>query len=199
MVSTGGEDQDVIGLARSGDMGCVQVFFIRDGKLTGRDHFFLTSLDDTGDDEALAAFIKQYYSNADLCAQGDLALPRPEEAEVLTEWLSGRRGSKVTLRVPQRGEKRRLVEMVTENAALVLAERESEQSRRLARVEQGLTELKELWGCPRFPGGSKRLTSPTPKGRKPWPRWWSSSTASRRRRSTAASGSATSKGPTTLR
>jgi excinuclease ABC, C subunit len=151
VVSTGGEDQDVIGLARAGDMGCVQVFFIRDGKLTGRDHFFLTSLDDTGDDEALAAFIKQYYSNATFVPKEILLSHAPEEAEVLMEWLSGRRGSKVTLRVPQRGEKRRLVEMVTENAALVLAERESEQSRRLARVEQGLTELKELLGLPTLP------------------------------------------------
>lgn len=151
VVSTGGEDQDVIGLARLGDAGCVQVFFIRDGKLTGRDHFFLTSLDDTGDTEALTAFLKQYYSDATFVPP-EILLSHPVEDEaLLAQWLTARRGTKVQLRVPQRGEKRRLVEMVTQNAELVLGEREADASRRVQRIEQGLAELQEVLGLPRLP------------------------------------------------
>lgn len=148
VVSTGGEDQDVVGLARSNGAGCVQVFFIRDGKLTGRDHFFLTALEDTEDQEALAAFLKQYYSNASFVPKEILLSHPVEEEEVLAQWLSERRGSKVYLRVPQRGEKRRLVEMVTQNAALVLGEREAAHARKAERVERGLAELQELLGLP---------------------------------------------------
>lgn len=152
VVSTGGEDQDVIGLARSADVGCVQVFFVRDGKLTGRDHFFLTSLDEeTTDTEALTAFIKQYYSNATFVPREILLSHPVEDGELLAQWLTQKRGSKVTLRVPQRGEKKRLVEMVTQNAELVLGEREASDQRRVERIEQGLAELQEVLGLPHLP------------------------------------------------
>ena len=151
VVSTGGEDQDVIGLARSGGAGCVQVFFIRDGKLTGRDHFFLTALDDTSDEEALTAFLKQYYSDAAFVPKEILLSHPVEDEELFAQWLSERRGGKVSLRVPQRGEKKRLVEMVIQNAELVLGEREADEHRRTEKIERGLAELREVLGLARLP------------------------------------------------
>lgn len=151
VVSTTQLDQDVIGMARAGETVCVQIFFIRDGKLTGRDHFFLEARESTGDDEALSAFLKQYYADAAMVPKEILLPGEVEDQSVLAEWLSERRGSKVTLRVPQRGEKRRLVEMVAHNAALVLGENEARRSRRMERVEEGLSELQEVFGLQRPP------------------------------------------------
>jgi len=151
VVSTTMIDQDVIGMARSGDNVCVQIFFIRDGKLTGRDHFFLDAAEHDSDEEALAAFLKQYYSEAGFVPKEILLPIKPEDEAVLVDWLSEVKGSKVALRVPQKGEKRRLVEMVAQNASLVLGESESKRSRRLERIEGGLAELQEALGLDRPP------------------------------------------------
>jgi len=151
VVSTTMLDQDVIGMASAGETVCVQVFFIRDGKLTGREHFFLDVAEHAPDDEALAAFLKQYYADASFVPKEILMPTQPEDEALLADWLSERRGSKVSLRVPQRGEKRRLVEMVAHNAALVLGEREAKRSRRLERVEEGLAQLQEAFGLERLP------------------------------------------------
>ena len=146
VVSDDGNDQDVIGMARSGNSLCVQVFFVRDGKLTGREHFFLEGAGDTSDAEALGAFVQQYYAEAAFVPREILLPEELEDQEVLAEWLSRRRGGKVTLRVPKRGEKRRLVEMVTHNAVLVLGESEAKRARVLERRSQALTQLQELFG-----------------------------------------------------
>lgn len=151
IVSTAGEDQDVIGIARSGDVACVQVFFVRDGKLTGRDHFYFDAPPDSPDEEVLAAFMGRFYADAAFIPKEILLPLRLEEHEVTGEWLTARRGARVHLRVPARGEKRRLVEMVNQNAALVLGEREAKESRRLAHVEEGLRELQEVLGLPALP------------------------------------------------
>lgn len=146
VVNDDGNDQDVIGMARADGAVCVQIFFIRDGKLTGRDHFFLEGGAETSDEEALAAFVQQYYAESTFVPKEVLLPQSVEDMEVLAEWLSGRRGNKVSLRVPQRGEKRRLVEMVTQNASLVLGESEAKRSRRMERVDEGLSLLQELFG-----------------------------------------------------
>ena len=148
VVSTGGEDQDVVGLARSNGAGCVQVFFIRDGKLTGRDHFFLTALDDTEDEEALRPFSSSTTAMPPLYPKRSFSRIRSRRKKCSPSGSLNGRGSKVYLRVPQRGEKRRLVEMVTQNAALVLGEREAAHARKAERVERGLAELQELLGLP---------------------------------------------------
>ncbi len=151
VVNEGGLDQDVIGMAREGDAICVQIFFVRDGKLTGRDHFFLEGGAETSDQEALTAFVKQYYSESTFVPKEVLLPEELEEMGVLAEWLSGLRGNKVTLRVPLRGEKRRLVEMVTKNAALVLGESEAKRSRHMERIDEGLALLQETFGLERPP------------------------------------------------
>ena len=151
VVSASGGDQDVIGIARSRDVACVQVFFVRDGKLTGRDHFYFDAPAESPDEEVLSAFMGRFYADAAFVPKEILLPLTLEEQSVIEEWLTSRRGSRVQLRVPVRGEKRRLVEMVNQNAALVLGEREAKESRRLERVEEGLLQLQEVLGLPAPP------------------------------------------------
>ena len=127
-----GEDRDVLAVAKEEADAVVQVFFIRGGKLIGREHFYLrTSYDD---DEAyiLENFIKQYYGGTPF-VPGELMLPmKVDDINLLEEWLGEKRGGKVTIRVPQKGTKEKLVEMATTNARLIL----SKDKERLKREEQ---------------------------------------------------------------
>lgn len=151
VVSTKGGDEDVVGFSRLEESACVQVFFVRDGQLSGRDHFFLDVPPETTDEELLSSFLKQYYTDAVFVPAQVLLSRDIEEHDVLAEWLTTKRGTKVTVRAPKRGEKKRLVDMVTKNAELVLGEREATRSRRLERVEGALAELQEILGLPHPP------------------------------------------------
>ncbi|HEX6971260.1 MAG TPA: excinuclease ABC subunit UvrC, partial [Limnochordia bacterium] len=149
IVSASQEDQDVIGLARDGGASCVQIFFVRGGKLIGREHFYMDAAQgaaEAEDAEVVQAFVEQYYAQA-TAVPAEVILPVPiAEPDVVANWLSERRGRRVRLTVPRRGPKRRLVEMVTENAALVLKERLAEADRRQAEAERALAELQEVLG-----------------------------------------------------
>jgi excinuclease ABC subunit C len=116
IISSAFVDQDVIAMARQDGEVCMQVFFVRGGKLIGREHFLLNGgdLDDGG--EVITSFIKQFYN-------GDTYVPKEiimqyeiEDVEIIGSWLSEKRGSKVKLTVPQKGEKHKLIEMVSKNA-----------------------------------------------------------------------------------
>ena len=105
-IVTGAGDQDIIGLAQSAAGTCVQVFFVRSGKMVGRDHFMLAGSEHEGDDEVLAAFVKQYYSKATFIPREillPLALP---ERDLIGNWLGELKGGRVMLEVPKRGTKR---------------------------------------------------------------------------------------------
>jgi len=121
-IVTGAGDQDAIGLARSLDGTCAQVFFIRSGKLVGRDHFMLAGGEDESDDEVLAAFIKQYYSKAAFVPREVLLPLEIPERELLTEWLTSLKGGRVSVESPRRGSKKDLVSMAAGNAQIVLDE-----------------------------------------------------------------------------
>ncbi len=151
IVSLDNIDQDIIGYARVEDLACVQVFFVRGGKIIGSEHFFLDA--PVGDEgrEILTAFVQQYYATASFVPK-ELLLPEAlAEEEVITQWLSGLKGARVYLRVPKRGEKKRLVEMVEKNAGLVLQERLTRQERERNRRRQGLEELQSLLGLAELP------------------------------------------------
>ncbi|MFZ5815751.1 MAG: excinuclease ABC subunit UvrC [Bacillota bacterium] len=144
-------DLDAISYAKSYDEANLQVFFVRQGKLVGRDSFIMSGADEMTGGEILAAFIEQHYNQTDFVPKEILVSEEIEEAEVLEEWLSAKRGSKVVLRRPQRGEKRELVEMVTQNAAEGMAERRKQREQELAATEGALHELQAQLNLDRLP------------------------------------------------
>lgn len=144
IVSADEIDQDVFGFARAGDLACVQVFFIRGGKLIGREHFMLDCRIDEEPGEILTAFVKQYYYEQSVIPKEVLTGEELTEADLLSEWLSDRRGSRVYFRHPKRGDKKALVDMVTENAQMVLDVARSQAERKEKEISRGLWELAHL-------------------------------------------------------
>ena len=142
-IITGSGDQDAVGLARSAAGTCVQVFFVRSGKLVGRDHFLLANSEDEEDAEVLAAFLKQYYSQAAFIPREvllPLALP---EQPLLSQWLSQAKGGRVGVETPKRGTKADLVQMASGNAATVLEEELLRLRSDQERTDTALLELAE--------------------------------------------------------
>jgi len=140
-IATDAGDVDAIGLARLDDETCAQIFFIREGKVTGRESFLLSGANDANDAQAVTEFIKQYYSRAQISAAEILlptALPE-DDAKLLSEWLG------VKLVTPQRGVKRSLVDMAIQNAEKVLKEQGTRDK------GQGIEELKKFLNLPRLP------------------------------------------------
>jgi excinuclease ABC subunit C len=144
IVTSANVDQDVLGLALADALACVQVFFVRGGKVVGSEHFFLDVGEEEDQSEILRSFVQQYYNQTRFVPQEVLLPLVIESGDVVEAWLSRKRGGRVHLRRPQRGEKRRLVEMVSENARLVLAERQERASARQRHNEAGLRQLKEV-------------------------------------------------------
>lgn len=137
------EEQDVVALAMEGDQICAQVFFVREGRVVGRDHFMLQGGEGVEPGEALAAFMKQHYAGAAFIPREILVavdLP-PEEQEAITDWLTQLRGSRVFIRRPRRGDKRRLVELAAENARVMLEQEHQRQELDQQRTTGALAEL----------------------------------------------------------
>ncbi len=151
IVSSAGADQDVIAFAREEGDACVQVFFIRGGKLLGREYFVLEGAQDEDEREVMAAFLKQFYEEAAYVPPEVLLPEQIEEALVIEQWLKGKRGAKVTLRVPRRGHKRELVALAAENAAETLAALRAQWQADAHKHEQALTELREALDLPTPP------------------------------------------------
>ena len=137
ITNSDGEDKDVLALAKDEHDAVVQVFFVRDGRLIGRDHFYLNHVEGESRSAILGSFIKQFYAGTPFIPR-ELMLQ-----EVMEEWLSGRRGQKVHLRVPKKGTKEKLVELAAKNAEMVLS-----QDRERIRREEGRTigAMKEIAG-----------------------------------------------------
>jgi excinuclease ABC subunit C len=143
-------DTDVLGYARQGAWAAVQLFAIRDGKTVARDVFVLENVGDGSDDEALSAFIKQYYAAASTVPPRVL-LPRlPPDIDELVQLLEVRRGKRVAVSVPQRGEGRALMELAARNASETLAR---ETARWLADQGKTLAALEELATALQLPAG----------------------------------------------
>jgi excinuclease ABC subunit C len=133
-------DIDAIGLAIEGEHACGEVFRVRDGRLSGRESFHLRSPDDAVIGEVLSGFLAQYYTVATVIPQQVLLPVEVDDADELAEWLTSLRGARVYVRVPQRGEKKRLVEMAKENARYSL-NRERKSATVREKSNQALTEL----------------------------------------------------------
>ena len=141
-----GEDRDVLAVAREEGDAVVQVFFIRGGRLIGRDHFYLRTDPDETKAEILASFIKQFYAGTPYIPR-ELLLPYElAEADLLTEWMTKRRGHKVTFTVPKKGEKEKLCELAQKNAAMVLAKDKERLIREAGRTTGAVRELEQIIG-----------------------------------------------------
>jgi len=143
-------EKDVIGLAQDEALAYVELLFVRNSKLVGRDHFTMERVQDDSPEQVMTSFVKQYYASASYIPSLIL-LQRPvDEPTILSEWLSQRRGGKVELQVPQRGAKKKLVDTVAENAARGL---ELAQAREMKTevISSGLQELKNRLRLPKMP------------------------------------------------
>ncbi|MGH2444935.1 MAG: excinuclease ABC subunit UvrC, partial [Candidatus Limnocylindria bacterium] len=134
-------EHDVIGLARAEDEACVQVMQVRNGKLIGREHFIVEGARDVTDAEVLGSFLQQYYASTDALPRAVLTPLVPAEADDLAAYLADRRGVRVTISVPERGEKRRLVALATRNAVEALERERTEWLADTARRDEALTDL----------------------------------------------------------
>lgn len=153
VLSTSMADQDVIGLARDKTDTCIQVFFIRGGKVLGREHFIFEGVGGDETQELLSSFIKQFYSGKASGVPSEILLQEGlDEAGVMENWLGIMRSGRVHIRTPKRGEKLHLVEMVSQNASIALQqfrERISVEGDALREGLNGIAEILGLDGPPR--------------------------------------------------
>lgn len=148
-----GEDRDVLAVAKEAEDAVVQVFFIRGGKLIGRDHFYMRIDSDETKASVLADFIKQFYAGTPYIPRELMIQYELEEQKLLEEWLTKRRGHKVTFTVPKKGGKEKLVELAEKNAGMVLAKDRERLIREAGRTTGAVKELESLIGI----SGVKRM------------------------------------------
>lgn len=143
IISTDMEDQDVIAMARGIENVCIQVFFIRTGKIIGREHFIIDDSESSERGEILGSFVKQFYMGTSYIPKEIFIEEDIEDIEVVSKWLSSKRGNKVTLKVPKRGEKNELVEMVRKNALEILSQHRDRINKKTQDSKKPLLELKQ--------------------------------------------------------
>ena len=141
-------DRDIIAFAREKDEAVVQTFFIRGGKLIGRDHFHLSGVEYEEDEEVMASFLKQFYAGTPLIPKEIYLGARTGDEELITEWLTKKRGQKVYLKVPQKGDKEKLVELARKNAELILKQDIEKIKREEAKTIGALKELAQYLDLP---------------------------------------------------
>ncbi len=141
-----GEDKDIIALAADENDAVVQVFFIRNGKLIGREHFYMTHVSGNERAQILLDFVKQFYAGTPFIPKELMLQEQIEDIEVLERWLSARKGSRVYIRVPKKGTKEKLVELAAKNAALVLSQDKEKIKREEGRTIGAVKEIAALIG-----------------------------------------------------
>lgn len=154
--STSDLNQDVIAMARAHDEACVQVFFVRNGKIVGREHFILEGVMDSTRESILGSFVKQFYMEQEYVPKEIIIEEEIEDSFILSEWLSSKKGQKVTIRVPQKGEKKSLIEMVRKNAIEYLEKFSDMNKRKYEKSIGALEELKQILNLDNIP---KRIES----------------------------------------
>lgn len=146
ITDTAGDDRDIIAMASEGEDAVVQVFFIRGGRLIGRDHFYLKIAENDTKSEILSSFIKQFYAVTPYIP-AELMLPEEiEDQEIIEEWLTTRREHKVRLRIPKKGTKEKLVELAQKNAQMVLKNDKERLKREEGRTIGAVKELEKILG-----------------------------------------------------
>lgn len=139
-------DWDIIGIARTHGEAVIQIFFMRSGRMVGREHFFFEDIAQEKNEELLANFVKQYYAGTPFVAR-EIFLPEDiAERDVLEDWLSEKRGQKVSFHIPKKGEKERLVELACNNASIVLQKDRDKIKREKERTIGAMQEIEQLLG-----------------------------------------------------
>lgn len=144
-----GEDKDILALAMEGNDGVMQVFFIRGGKMIGREHFFLQLAPRDLKPAIFSSFVKQYYAGTPFVPREVMLETDIEDHEVVEEWLSAKRGQRVRLVVPKKGTKEKLVELARENAVMVLEKDKERIKREEGRTIGAVHEIEKLLGIDR--------------------------------------------------
>ncbi len=147
-----GEDRDIVAMARSQEDAVVQVFFIRGGKMIGREHFFINVRVNDYEEDIISFFLKDYYTGTPFIPREIFLQTELKEAELLETWLTEKKGTRVYLRTPKRGSKERLVELAAKNAQMVL-----DQDREKIKKEEGRTigAMKEIADALGLKGASR--------------------------------------------
>ena len=148
ITDSSGEDRDILAVASEEEDAVVQVFFIRGGRLIGRDHFYLRISKGETASEILNSFVLQYYAGTPFIPAELMMQEEVEDRELLEEWLSSKRGQKVSLKVPKKGTKEKLVELARENARLVLSKDKERLKREEGRTIGAAKEIAALLGLP---------------------------------------------------
>ncbi len=143
-------DRDIIAMAKDETDAVVQVFFVRQGKLIGRDHFHVTVGAEENPAQILTSFVKQFYSGTPFIPRELWIQTELEEKEIIEKWLEMKRGQKVKLVVPRKGQKERLVELAEKNAALVLSQDKEKIKREELRTIGAMNQVGDLIGLSRI-------------------------------------------------
>ncbi len=144
ITSSDGEDKDIIAMASDEEDAVVQVFFIRDGKLIGRDHFHVNIGNEDTRPQVLATFLKQFYAGTPFIPKEVMLQEEIEEAAIIEQWLGQKRGQRVYIRVPKKGTKEKLVELAAQNAHMVLSQDKEKIKREEGRTIGALKEIGQL-------------------------------------------------------
>lgn len=142
------EDRDILASASAGDEAVVQVFFIRNGKLIGREHFYLTGVEHETKNSVMTSFVKQFYAGTPFIPRELILSEALEDQEIIEEWLSSKRGQKVYIKVPIKGEKERLVELARKNASMVLQQDAEKIKREEAKTIGALGVIGDMLSIP---------------------------------------------------
>lgn len=143
-----GEDKDILALYQDETEAVVQVFFVRDGKLIGREHYYMTHVPENNKPAILQDFVKQFYAGTPFIPRELMLQYEIEDAELIEKWLSERKGSRVYLKVPKIGSKEKLVELAAQNAKLVLSQDREKLKREEGRTIGTVKEISDLLQLP---------------------------------------------------
>ena len=143
-----GEDKDILALYQDETEAVVQVFFVRDGKLIGREHYYMTHVPENNKPAILQDFVKQFYAGTPFITRELMLQYEIEDAELIEKWLSERKGSRVYLKVPKIGSKEKLVELAAQNAKLVLSQDREKLKREEGRTIGAVKEISDLLQLP---------------------------------------------------
>lgn len=151
IVSSGGSDFDVIAAYNSNGNACVEIFFVRGGKIVGKEHYFMSNTDDESNGMLIYEFMKQYYENSSFIPSLIVVQEDCEENDAVAEWLTNKTGRKVSVSVPKIGDKLKLISMICANAKKELQERELKIMRDISFKNNALSGLKELISIEDYP------------------------------------------------